>query len=209
VSTEFHEYNVLYDMNTSVHKQSPQNIQHKHSFLGDTIKFALIAVVIVVPFRLFIAQPFIVNGQSMEPTFNTGEYLIIDQISYQFTNPKRGDVIVFRYPNNPEKFYIKRLIGLPGETITISDGKITITNDAHPNGFNLKELYINTSGSTNLQTTLGSHEYFVLGDNRKASSDSRRWGPLHRRFIQGRPIARLFPITEIDILPGIHRVKTK
>lgn len=172
-------------------------------FISDLLRFAIIALVIVVPFRLFIAQPFIVNGASMTPTFHSGEYLIVDQVSYQFDNPSRGDVIVFRFPENTSKYYIKRIIGLPGETVEITDGTVMIYNDEWPDGRKLVEPYIEEHARFETKTTLGEGEYFVLGDNRQHSSDSRSWGALEREFIEGRPAVRLFPIGKFNVLPGV------
>lgn len=182
---------------------SPQRPRPLH-FFGDLIRFAVIALIIVIPFRLFIAQPFIVNGASMVPTFHSGEYLIVDQVTYRFDDPSRGDVVVFRYPENPSRFYIKRVIGLPGETVVIDDSDVLILNDRHPEGIQLTEPYIEASGQVNIRRTLGDDEYFVLGDNRRHSSDSRRWGALKRKYIEGRPAVRLFPVNELDVLPGVY-----
>ena len=176
--------------------------QKQNSFFVELIKFAFIAVVIVLPIRLFIAQPFIVSGASMDPTFQNGEYLIVDEISYRFTEPERGDVIIFRYPENPSKFFIKRIIGLPGETISINQSKVTISNNEHPQGFVLDESYLSVETRGSEFTTLSDSEYFVLGDNRPASSDSRIWGPLEEDLIIGQALFRLFPVTHASILPG-------
>lgn len=165
-------------------------------FIWETIKIVIIALLIVLPVRYFIFQPFIVRGQSMEPSFSHGDYLIIDQISYRFTEPKRGEVIVFRYPNNPAQRYIKRIIGLPGEVIEIKDGRVKVYNDQHKDGVPLKESdYIFEPGYTTgeLLITLGDKEYFVLGDNRDASADSRRWGTVPEDNIIGRALIRLWP----------------
>lgn len=184
----------------------PYSQQRATSFFTDLVKFAFIALLIILPFRLFIAQPFIVNGQSMTPTFDSGQYLIVDQISYAFQNPVRGDVVVFRFPEDKSKFFIKRIIGLPGETVTIENGSITIFNDEHPKGLELDEPYIDTSANTDMSVTLEPDEFFVMGDNREASSDSRLWGPLDRELIAGRPLVRLFPVGQFSILPGeYHR----
>src|SRR5690606_15661898 len=85
--------------------------EKRDSFFGDLIRFSLLSIVIVIPIRLFIASPFVVNGSSMEPTFSTGEYLIVDQLTYRFHDPSRGDVVIFHYPKDPSKFFIKRVIG--------------------------------------------------------------------------------------------------
>ncbi|MEX1027093.1 MAG: signal peptidase I [Candidatus Paceibacterota bacterium] len=180
----------------------PQPRSSASSFLLDVIRFAFIALIIVIPFRIFIAQPFIVNGQSMAPTFDTGEYLIVDQLSYQFSDPNRGDVIVFRSPRNHSVYFIKRIIGLPGETIEIQRGRVIIHNNTYPDGIRLDEPYVEHIDNGSFQATLKNNEYFVMGDNRQASSDSRSWGALEKSLIQGRPILRLFPLTHLDLLPG-------
>jgi len=135
----------------------------KNSF-WDFIKFTIIAVLIVVPIRLWVAQPFIVEGASMEPTFNNGNYLIVDEFSYRFEKPKVGDVIVFRFPLDPSKYFIKRIVAIPEEG-----------------------------------------EYFVEGDNRNASFDSRSWGNVPEANIVGRAFLRLWPVNEIGLFPGYER----
>ena len=178
--------------------------EKKTSSLYELAQFALIALIIVIPVRMFIAQPFIVSGESMENTFHTGEFLIIDEITYRFEAPKRGEVIVFRYPKDPSKFFIKRIIGLPGETIDIQGDVVKITNK---DGIEttLKEPYIKSMArNTSLTETLGDREYFVMGDNRDASSDSRVWGVLNSDRIVGRALFRLFPFSKIDVFPGNH-----
>lgn len=147
--------------------------KEKYSF-WDFLKFTIIAVLIVIPVRIWIAQPFIVSGASMHPTFEHGDYLIVDELSYQFRKPQKGDVIIFRYPIDPSKFFIKRITGVPGETIENDKGK----------------------------TTLDDEEYFVEGDNKSASSDSRIWGPVPEDLVVGRALVRLWPPEEIEILPG-------
>jgi signal peptidase I len=176
----------------------------KENFLKELVKLSLIVLLIVVPFRIFIAQPFVVNGASMEPTFGNGDYLIVDQITYRFEKPERGDVLIFRFPQNTKKFFIKRLIGLPGETINIESGEVKISNGDRPQGFILTEPYIEFLKKDNFSVTLKEDEYFVLGDNRLGSADSRVWGPLNEKLIVGRPIIRLFPLSNIALLPGTY-----
>lgn len=179
--------------------------QPKEESWIDVLRFAIIALLIVVPIRMYIAQPFIVSGNSMVPTFQDGEYLIVDEISYRLDKPARGDVIVFRYPNNPSRFFIKRVIALPNETVSISNNTITIFNEINPEGFSLDEWYLSDMMHTlpsDTITTLSDEEYFVMGDNREASSDSRIWGSLHERYIIGKAFLRLFPLRSIDIHPG-------
>lgn len=145
----------------------------------------------------------------MAPTFATSDYLIIDRLSYRFDNPERGDVIVFRYPLDRSKYFIKRIIGLPGERIVVSDSKVTIYNDKNEKGFVLDEPYVKyiRGGNTDIQVAEG--QYFVLGDNRLSSSDSRVWGPILKSDIVGRAYVRLFPFSEIDYLPGEFEIQDK
>lgn len=173
----------------------------KESFFKDVVKFALFALIIIVPIRMYVASPFIVSGASMDPSFKTGHYLIVDQISYNFNEPARGEVIIFRYPKDPSKFFIKRIIGLPGETITISAGNVLIESDLLPGGITLNEPYITHPKSDSSIIKLGEDEYFVMGDNRQESSDSRVWGPLEKNMIVGKAFLRLLPPSKVGILP--------
>lgn len=170
----------------------------------ELVTFVLLALLIVVPFRLFIAQPFVVQGASMYPTFETGQYIIIDQLSYRFGEPERGDVITFKYPEDPSVFFIKRIIGLPGEKITVDGDVVTITQPG-VGTFVLTEPYANFDGPSFGRQTyeLGEDEYFVMGDNRPKSSDSRLWGPLPEENIMGKAFFRLLPPTEIGGLGNI------
>lgn len=170
----------------------------------------VIALIIALPIRYFVAEPFVVNGASMDPTFSSGQFLIVDRLTYNFNLPQRGDVIVFEYPNDPRVYYIKRIIGLPGETVSIKDGQVSVTEAATsssttPRTVVLDEPYIQTihdSHDTMPAKTLGAEEYFVMGDNRAQSSDSRVWGPLDKSFIIGRPIVRLVPVNSFAVIPG-------
>ena len=161
----------------------------------ETAEIILIALAIILPIRYFLVQPFFVRGQSMEPTFSDGDYLIIDEISYRFREPQRGEVIVFKFPDNPMDFYIKRAIGLPGETVEIKAGRVRIYNSGYPSGFALNESYLpaNLQTDGDLRVRLGEDEYFVIGDNRRSSYDSRRWGTLQKREIIGRVWIRPWP----------------
>lgn len=168
----------------------------------DVIKFAIVALVIVIPIRMFIAQPFVVSGESMYPTFNDGEYLIVDEISYNLGHANRGDVVVFRYPKDPKRFFIKRIIGMPNEEIEINNGQVIIKNKENPNGFILDESYIKEEWATTGTYKTGDGEYFVMGDNRNRSSDSRFWGMLPKDLLIGRAYLRLLPLKDISYLPG-------
>ncbi|MCK4918372.1 MAG: signal peptidase I [Candidatus Pacebacteria bacterium] len=175
--------------------------ENKENFIIETLKFSLIAILIVLPFRIFIAQPFLVSGASMSPNFETGHYLIVDQLSYNFEEPQRGEVIVFRYPKDPKKFFIKRIIGLPNEVVILENKTVTIKNINNPDGFKLSESYVKNFSDNNMKITLSEGEYFVMGDNRPASSDSRSWGVLQEDLIIGRSFLRLFPFNEIELFP--------
>ena len=182
------------------------------NFIKDIIKFTLLSLIVVIPIRVFIAQPFLVSGSSMKPTFYDGEYLIVDELSYYFGKPTRGEVIVFRYPYDRSKYFIKRIIGLPNETIEIDHDNVSIKNKDYPEGFDVDESYIGdkTWGNRKMSITLSGEEYFVMGDNRNASSDSREWGPLDGKFITGRVKLRLLPISRAEISPGaIDKNSTK
>lgn len=177
----------------------------KKENIWDLVRFVVIAMIIVLPIRILIAQPFIVSGSSMFPTFEDKQYLIVDQISYRFEEPARGEVIIFRYPLDPSKFFIKRVIGLPNETVKINNGKITI-HDSEGNDINLDEPYLQLDriSSDDANVELGDDEYFVMGDNRIASSDSRTWGVLPRENVIGKALIRLLPVDTLEIHPGEH-----
>lgn len=172
------------------------------SFIWEMARFIILAIIIVIPIRVYIAQPFVVSGASMDPTFANGQYLVIDEISYRFHEPTRDDVIVFRYPNDTKKFFIKRIIGLPNETVEIKNGTVIIYNADNEQGFKLDEPYIVNHSGGNTHFELGPDEYFVMGDNRPASSDSRYWGSVHRDLIVGQALLRLLPVKELGIYPG-------
>ncbi len=170
--------------------------------LKDLFTLTFLIVVVVIPIRVFIVSPFVVDGASMHPTFKNLDYLIVDEFLYYFREPARGDVIVFRYPGNPSIFYIKRIIGLPGETVSINHGVVTITT-ASGKKIGLSEPYIvNEDATYTKNTSLNSEEYFVMGDNRPNSSDSRVWGPLPRKDIIGRVDLRLLPVKQSGFFPG-------
>ena len=188
------------------------------TFVLEIVKVIILAVIIIVPIRIFLFQPFLVQGASMEPTFENSEYLIVNELGHKKTeadfgdknlftvNPfediKRQTVIVFRYPKDRTQFFIKRVIGLPGEKVQIQDGKITIYNSEYPDGFQLDESnYLASSVKTsgNLVTTLKDDEYFVMGDNRSASSDSRVWGPIQKSDVIGTVVVRAWPLNRMNI----------
>ena len=171
-------------------------------FFTELLKLAFIALCVVVPVRLFVAQPFIVSGASMVPTFENGQYLIVDELSYHFKAPARGDVIVFRYPKDPSQFFIKRIIGLPGDVVFITDTGVTV-RDTHDDLVTLDESYVINHGNGGTQTyTVPQGQYFVMGDNRPESSDSRIWGTAPRANIVGHVLLRLLPFQTAGVFPG-------
>ncbi len=168
------------------------------SFILDLVKILIISLIIIIPFRTFIAEPFVVSGSSMVPNFHDKDYLIIDRLSYRSNLPQRGDVVVLKYPKDTREFFIKRIIGLPGETVSFNQGHVFIKNTEHPEGLQLNEDYLPSQIETFAgpqPVSLGSGEYFVLGDNRTASSDSRVWGILPRNDIVGKVWLRVFPVS--------------
>ncbi len=174
----------------------------KDSGFWELIKYAVLAILIVVPFRIFVAQPYVVNGSSMDPTFHDGDYLIVDQISKRFEVPDRGSVVIIRYPKDLSKFFIKRLIAYPGEQVDIRGGVVYVINEENPEGLKLDDSYVEFKKNENFSITLKDDQYFVMGDNRAGSSDSRIWGPINKKNIVGEPIVRLLPLQKIDLLPG-------
>src|SRR3989344_5221404 len=145
------------------------------STVWEVVKMVVITLIIVVPIRTYIAQPFIVSGASMDPTFRDHEYLIVDELSYYLREPARGEVIIFRFPQDRGKFFIKRIIGLPGETLTIKDNEVSVKQGEQT--IKINETYLtNQPTLSDTETKLGVGEYFVMGDNRQVSYDSRMWG---------------------------------
>ena len=165
--------------------------------MWEFLQVVLISLIIIIPIRYYVIQPFFVKGASMEPTFQDGDYLIVDELSYHFRSPKRGEVIVFSYPQNPKQFYIKRIIGLPEETVQVTDNQILIKNSDYPEGFVLDESqYLSVTTAGNVEKMLDIDQYFVVGDNRDHSFDSRRWGELDEKLIIGKALFRVWPIKE-------------
>lgn len=185
--------------------------------LGEMVRVFLLAVVIIIPVRVFLFQPFFVQGSSMEPNFEDGEYLIISEFGYKqtkvgwdeksfevkpFKKIVRQDVAVFRFPKNTEEFFIKRIIGLPGESVEIRQGKVIIYNADYPDGYVLDEsAYIGPGVLTQdmPKMKIGENEYFAMGDNRMYSYDSRAFGPINKDKIIGRVMLRAWPVDRFSI----------
>ncbi len=195
------------DKNINLEKKNPEDVKKnikKYFLVGwEFVQVIIIAAVIVLPIRYFIFQPFIVKGDSMVPNFHSGDYLIVDEISYRFSNPSRGDVIVFHYPLDESQRFIKRVIGLPGETVEVKDGKITISSQSGNTVLVLNEKsylpdLLSTNGNNKI--TLKADEYFVMGDNRQFSYDSRSWGVLPKKELIGRAALRLLPVDKLSYI---------
>jgi len=173
-------------------------------FLLDSLKILLIALAIVIPIRMLLFQPFVVKGDSMEPNYHSGDYLIIDELSYRLRDPQRGEVIVFKYPLNTSLRYIKRIIALPNETLELQNGDVYISRAGSQPVKIDESLYISDKTREAWKSmlndgpiTLKSNEYFVMGDNRNYSSDSRVWGILPAQDITGRVLLRISPLEVI------------
>ena len=177
-------------------------------FVFEIAKVVIIALVIVVPLRVFVFQPFLIRGDSMGPNYHSGDYLIIDQLSYRLRAPERGEVIVLKFPLDPSQRFIKRIVGLPGETVEVKDGKVVVYGEEE-NGRDAVVLDESTYLPLDLQTpgsvriNLQEQEYFVLGDNRPFSSDSRKWGVLEKEFIVGKVFLNVFSLEAFakEIIP--------
>ncbi|QQS20855.1 MAG: signal peptidase I [Candidatus Moraniibacteriota bacterium] len=182
-------------------------------FLWELLKIALLAFVIIIPVRVFLFQPFFVQGSSMEPNFHDGEYLLIREFGYKETSLalgakeifrvrpsrelERGDPVVFRPPGITGQYFIKRVIGLPGETVEVVGSRVRVRNKENPDGFFVDERQyllpsVKTLGEKSF--TLTENEYFVLGDNRTASRDSRSFGPVSKDRVTGKVLLRAWPL---------------
>jgi len=171
-------------------------------FVWEIFKVVVISLAIIIPVRYYLIKPFYVKGASMEPNFYNHEYLIIDEISYRFNEPKRGETVVFKYPFDTAQYFIKRVIGLPGEKIKITNGKVFVCNAENPNCKNLTEDYLLPGMKTlgEFEVVLKNNEYYLLGDNRIASLDSRSFGPVDRKLIVGKTAVRGWPISRLGLL---------
>ncbi len=174
--------------------------------LLEVLEIAVIAVAAVFVVRSFLVQPFLVSGTSMVPTFSNGDYVLTDELTYRIRPPERGEVVVFHDVSDPSTYLIKRIIGLPGETVIVKNNTVTIENKQNPNGFVLNESYLpaGTVTAGDQSWTLSSSTYFMMGDNRAVSYDSRSWGPLPASNIVGLVRFRLWPLSAITIFSAPH-----
>ena len=178
----------------------------------DFIETIVIGLSLFLVVYLFLLQPHQVNGKSMFPNFESGDYLLTDKVSYRVGTPQRGDVVVFHAPpaaNCPEGTgcdFIKRVIGLPGETVRVNDSTIFVNNQPVDESQYLADTVVTDAGNftaNNRTITLGPDEYFVSGDNRPHSSDSRAWGPISSESIVGRAFVRYWPVSTLGALPKV------
>ena len=187
-----------YDRNKKVVEEPKEDVpkyaKSEGNFIIEVIKIIVITLAIVIPIRYFLFQPYYVQGASMEPNFYNNQYLLVDEITYRLSTPQRGDVVVLKIPIEQDAL-IKRIIGLPGETVEIKNDQVEIFNSTHPNGYILSEPYLgpNIYTSGNISVTLASDQYYVLGDNRPVSLDSRYFGAITKKEIIGRAWLRVFP----------------
>jgi len=174
--------------------------------LWEIFEVVFISLITVLFIRAFLFQPFLVSGASMEPSYSDGDYLVIDQISYRFGgDPERGHTIVFRFPGDASIFFIKRIVGLPGERVVGKNGLVTVYT-SEDNKLILEEPYLapNTKTPGSFDVQLGDDEFFVLGDNRSHSFDSRSWGPVKREYIIGVTRLKIFPLSHIQFSETPH-----
>lgn len=179
-------------------------------FISDILLSTVGVIAVVILIRFVVVSPFQVNGGSMLNNLHDGDYIIVDKLSYDFSEPERGDVIVLIPPTDTSTYYVKRIIGLPGEKIEFNNGQVLIHTDRYPDGFKLKEPYLSED---NRLTYLPNHEnrvieipadhYFVMGDNRNGSNDSRQWGTLHQRNIEGLARLIVLPIKDAEVITGM------
>lgn len=170
------------------------------SFVWELVKILVLASITIALVRFFLFKPFYVQGASMEPNFYSREYLIIDELTYRLRTPERGEVIVFKYPGDQTEYFLKRIIGLPGERVKISGGIVSMYNKEHPEGIQIKEDYLPKDLSTigDVDVQVGDSQYFVMGDNRPNSLDSRRFGPVDKSLIVGRAFFRGWPFSRMQ-----------
>jgi len=172
-------------------------------FVFEMIKVLIVSLIIIVPIRAYVVQPFYVDGASMEPNFYDGEYLIVDEISYRFKEPERGDIVIFHPPDNPKVYYIKRIIGLPSEVVDIKNGEIKVyeADSVEPLVIDeSKYLSEDQSLRPSYHVKLSETEYYLLGDNRRSSLDSRRLGAIGESYIKGRVVLRAFPFDKFTVI---------
>ena len=188
----------------NVENQEDNKRRDRHGILKEVLDWVVFFVILIgLTFLIntYVGQRTYISGPSMQPTLHDGDNLIVDKISYRFTDPKRYDIIVFPYRYQNDTFYIKRIIGLPGETVQIINGYVYINGELREDEVYGAEV-MEDAGIASEPITLGEDEYFVLGDNRNHSSDSRdpNVGVLHRDELIGRAWVRIWPLDQIGVI---------
>jgi signal peptidase I len=177
-------------------------------FFLEVIKVVVLSAITIFIVRTYLFKPFVVEGQSMEPAYYSKEYLLIDELSYRFREPARGETIVLRAPVIKKEYYLKRIVGLPGERVKIEENKVIIFNDQFPQGTVVEEDYLVQKTMDKVNVILGPDEYFVMGDNRGESYDSRKFGPIQRSSIVGRTWFRGYPFNRVSFFhPATYTFK--
>jgi signal peptidase I len=173
-----------------------ENRQRGRSALREVVETVVFTLLIYLLVRTFLFENYRVVGQSMVPTLQNNQFLVVSKLDYRLHAPRRGDIIVFRDPFNPERKLIKRIIGLPGENLEVQDGQVFV-DQGH-----LDEPYIANLGRYNqAPTPIPDGQYYVLGDNRNNSSDSHTWGLLARDKIVGKALLCYWPPEQWGLLP--------
>ncbi len=174
-------------------------------FLVDFLETVVITLAIAIVIYIFIASPHVVVGESMMPNFLNHEYLLTNKLIYTYSEPQRGQVIIFNY--SPTEEYIKRIVGLPGDTIEVRNGSVYVNGDLLHEGAYIKNS-VKTFGMAflpnNVTITVPKGEYFVMGDNRENSSDSREWGFVKRSAIKGEAWFVYWPLNRFGFVPTVH-----
>lgn len=162
--------------------------------LAEVIQTVLIAVLLFLGVNAVTAR-IRVDGNSMEPSLHDGEFVVVNRLAYRVGQPERGDIVVFHPPFDPQRRFIKRIIGLPGDMIQVLDGTVYVNGEA------LREPYILAMSNKSGEWRVGEEEIFVLGDNRNNSDDSRNWGSVAREEVIGKAVVVYWPLTEIGMIP--------
>ncbi len=194
----------MYEITAEPQTQPPASLPRPSIRRWDALREIVELVVLICAIYALVnlaTVRFIVQGPSMQPTFYTGQFLIVSRVNYLLGDPQRGDIVVFHYPGNPDEDYIKRVIGLPGDTIEIRNQQVYVNGEA------LNEPYISEACTEDMcgeeSWVLGPDEYFFMGDNRNHSSDSRRFGPVNRRYIVGEVLIRYWPPSDWGL---VHQI---
>ena len=187
------------DRDIEIHRPDQESRKHFWSETRLLVRDLIFALMIAALVVVFVVQPVKVEGTSMLPRLHNGERIFVNKLIY-YGLPKleRGDIVVFWYPNDPEKSYIKRVIGLPGETVEVRDGSIVVNNQP------LDEPYLdprlNVMRMNLAPVVIKEHYYFVMGDNRDNSSDSRIWGLVPEKYIYGKALFRYWPLADVSVI---------